>query len=137
MCTLRPRVMFLGLLIIALAAASPARAQDTGTISGTVVDTSDQVLPGATLTLTDEATGAVRTMTSNERGEFAFRALQPGSYTIAAELQGFRKYERRANVLNASSRLELGNVKLEIGTLSEVVSVVAEGTVVETRSSDY
>jgi hypothetical protein len=129
-------VVFIG-LIIALAAAVPARAQDTGTISGTVVDSSDQVLPGATITLTNEATGAVRTLTSNERGEFAFRALQPGSYTVAAELQGFRKYERRANVLNASSRLELGNVKLEIGTLSEVVSVVAEGTVVETKSSDY
>src|SRR5262245_51626882 len=106
MCTLRPRVVLIG-LIIALAAGVPARAQDTGTISGTVVDSSDQVLPGATLTLTNEATGAVRTLTSNERGEFAFRALQPGSYTVAAELQGFRKYERRANVLNASSRLEL------------------------------
>jgi Carboxypeptidase regulatory-like domain/TonB-dependent Receptor Plug Domain len=136
MCTPRSRVVFIG-LIIALAAGVPARAQDTGTISGTVVDSSDQVLPGATITLTNEGTGAVRTLTSNERGEFAFRAVQPGSYTLVAELQGFRKYERRANVLNASSRLELGNVKLEIGTLSEVVSVVAEGTIVETKSSDY
>jgi hypothetical protein len=129
-------MVFIG-LIIALAAGIPASAQDTGTISGTVVDSSDQVLPGATITLTNEATGAVRTLTSNERGEFAFRALQPGSYTVVAELQGFRKFEQRANVLNASSRLELGNVKLDIGTLSEVVSVVAQGTVVETKSSDY
>src|SRR3954469_12041879 len=100
MCILRPRVMFIGLLIIALAAAAPVGAQvTTGTISGTVVDSSDQVLPGATITLTDEATGAVRTLTSNDRGDFAFRALQPGSYSVVAELQGFRRYERRANVL--------------------------------------
>jgi hypothetical protein len=137
MSTIRQRVLRLSFLIITLAAALPARAQDTGTISGTVVDSSDQVLPGATITLVDEATSATRTLTSNERGEFAFRALVPGSYTVVAELQGFRKYERRANVLNASSRLELGNVKLDIGTISEVVSVVAQGTVVETRSSDY
>ena len=77
MSTIRQHVMRLGFLIITLAAALPARAQDTGIISGTVVDSSDQVLPGATVTLVDEATGATRTLTSNERGEFAFRARRP------------------------------------------------------------
>jgi hypothetical protein len=65
------------------------RAPGPAGISGTVVDSSDQVLPGATITLVDEATGATRTLTSNERGEFAFARSSP-AYTVVAELQGFR-----------------------------------------------
>jgi hypothetical protein len=137
MCTSRPRAILFGLLIIALVGATPARAQDTGTVSGTVIDASGQVLPGVTLTLTNEATADARTITSDERGDFAFRAVPPGSYTIRAELTGFRTYERRNNVVNASAIVALGGVKLEIGAINEVVSVVAEGTLVETKNSDY
>ena len=132
----RPGLLFGGALV-ALLAATPARAQDTGTISGTVVDTSDQVLPGASVTLVNERTTDVRTMVTNDRGDFTFRAVQPGTYTVAVELSGFRKYERRSNVVNASGQLSLGTVKLELGVLTEVVSVVAQGTVVETKNSDY
>jgi carboxypeptidase family protein len=118
-------------------AASGAAAQDTGTISGIVVDNSGQLVPGATVTLTNEATSGVRTQTSGARGEFAFRAVPPGSYTVKIELTGFRTSETRRNVLNANTQLDLGEMKLEIGTISEIVSVTAEGTVVETKNSDY
>ncbi|HEX2457616.1 MAG TPA: carboxypeptidase regulatory-like domain-containing protein [Vicinamibacterales bacterium] len=118
---------------------SPAHvlAQDTGAVTGTVLDNSGQVVPGATVSLTDERTGAARTTSSGPRGEFAFRAVPPGSYTVRVELTGFRTLERRSNVLNANGRLDFGELRLEVGTLSEVVSVVAEGTVVETKNSDY
>jgi hypothetical protein len=106
-------------------------------VTGSVIDTSDQVIPGATVTLVNEATGDARTAVSNGRGEFTFRAVQPGTYTVAAELAGFRKYERRNNVLNASGQLAIGALKLEIGTVSEVVTVTSQGTVVETKNSDY
>ncbi len=118
-------------------AAAPATAQDTGTISGTVVDASGQVVPGASITLTHEGTSTTRAMTSDERGEFAFRALTAGSYTVKVELTGFRSIEQRNNVLNASGRLDLGRLTMEIGALSEVVSVQATGTFVETKNSDY
>src|SRR5262249_39007797 len=136
MCT-RPRAILLGLLIIVPIGAAPARAQDTGTVSGTVVDASGQVLPGVTMTLANEATGDTRAAASDERGHFAFRAVPPGSYTVRAELTGFRTYERRNTVVNASAIVALGSVKLEIGAINEVVSVVAEGTLVETKNSDY
>src|SRR5262249_21373473 len=132
----RARNVLLALLIIATSAARAA-AQDTGIVTGTVVDQSGQVLPGATITLTNEATQTSRTQTSNERGEFTFRAVQPGTYTVAVELAGFRKYERRNNVLNASSQLAVGTIKLDIGALAESVTVTAQGTVVETKNSDY
>src|SRR4051812_37385885 len=76
--------------LVALLAAASVTAQDTGTVSGTVADASGQVVPGATITLTNEATADGRTMTSNERGEFTFRAVPPGSYTVRVELAGFR-----------------------------------------------
>jgi hypothetical protein len=123
--------------LLALLLAIPAAAQDTGTISGTIVDSSSQVVPGASVTLTNEATAAARTLVSNERGEVAFRAVTPGSYTVKVELTGFRSLERRSNIMNASSQLDLGRLTLDIGTLSEVVTVESTGTFVETKNSDY
>ena len=63
--------------------------------------------------------------------------MPPGSYTVKVELQGFRTLEQKKNVVNASSHVDVGMVKLEVGTLSEVVSVVAEGATIETKNSDY
>src|SRR5262245_38638125 len=102
--TRTPRPRSVALLVwsglAALLVAAPATAQDTGVVSGIVVDSSGQVVPGATVTLTDEARGDLRTLTSNERGEFSFRAVTPGSYTVKVELTGFRTFERRNNVVN-------------------------------------
>jgi len=117
--------------------AAPAAAQDTGIVTGTVVDSSGQVLPGASVVLTNEATRDARTLVTNERGDFAFRAVPPGTYTVVVELSGFRKFEQRNNVVNASSQLAVGAIKLEIGAMAESVTVMAQGTVVETRNSDY
>src|SRR6476469_1712247 len=138
-CLLTTRLSrVLGLAVIMLLpAAQNAAAQDTGTVSATVIDASGQVLPGATVTLTNEATAAGRTMVTTDRGAFTFRAVQPGTYTVAVELSGFRRYERQHNVVNASGQLNLGEVRLEIGALSEAVTVTAQGTIVETRNSDY
>jgi hypothetical protein len=123
--------------LLPLLAAAPVSAQDTGVISGTVVDNTGQVVPGATVTLTNQQTLDQRNTVSDSRGEFAFRAVNPGTYTIRIELTGFRTLEQRDNVLAASSQLDLGRQKLDIGTITEVVSVVAQGTQVETRNSDY
>ena len=78
---------------------------------GTVVDDTSQVVPGATVTLTNEPTADARTTVSSERGEFAFRAVHAGSYTVRVELAGFRTIEQRNNVLNASGQLDLGIVQ--------------------------
>src|SRR6266536_1993383 len=131
---LRP---ILCVVLTVLATAGHAAAQDTGTVSGTVVDPSEQVLPGATVSLVDEATLSVRTIVTNDRGEFAFRAVRPGAYTVVVELSGFRKHERRNIVLNASGEVALGAIRLELGTLTETVSVVAQGAAIETTNSDH
>ncbi|HET9832052.1 MAG TPA: TonB-dependent receptor, partial [Vicinamibacterales bacterium] len=137
MLTNRLSLVLAAVLIMLLPSARDAAAQDTGTVSASVVDAAGLAVPGATITLTNEATGAARTMASNERGEFTFRAVQPGTYTVAVELAGFHRYERQHNVVNASSQLVLGEVKLAVGELNEAVTVTAQGTVVETTNSDY
>src|SRR5262249_29291382 len=108
----------------------------TGTVSGTVVDASGKVLVGAKVTLTNERTGATRVGASNEQGDFIFPTLQPGVYTIKIEHAGFRSYQRTNNVLSANEVLALGNLTMEVGQLTEVVTTVAEGAIVERESSD-
>lgn len=123
--------------MLALLFTRSAAAQDSGTIAGTVVDASDQVLPGAGVTLTDERTLGRRTTTTDGRGEFTFRAVPSGSYTVEIELSGFRKYVRRNTVLETGGQLSVGRVALAIGAISEEVSVTASGATVETRNTDY
>src|SRR6516225_7272403 len=67
----------------------------SGTITGRVVDSADQPVPGATATLIKEDTGETRQFTSDEAGEFAFAAIQPGTYDLVVKLEGFKQYEQR------------------------------------------
>jgi hypothetical protein len=136
---MRNRVVLITSICVSvlLLASGPAAAQNTGAISGTVVDESGQVVPGATVTIVNERTGATRTLTSDSGGDFAFQAVPPGSYTVRVELSGFRTLERKANILTASGALALGNVKLLVGSLTEVLTVEVQGTKVETTNSDH
>lgn len=125
-------------LMAVLFLGGPAAAQaPTGTVSGSVVDESNQVIPGATVTLVHEQTAAARTAVSGTDGVFLFTAVPQGVYTVRVELTGFRTFEQRGNVVNAASQLTLGTVTLAVGTLTEVVTVQAMGTKVETTQSDY
>ena len=93
-----------------LLAGGPAAAQTvTGTISGTVVDTSDNAIVGATVTIINVKTGDKRTAVTNESGGFSVPALQPDVYTIKIEQRGFRSLERQNTVLSANENLALGS----------------------------
>src|SRR5262245_17671477 len=118
-------------VLVLLASGRPAAAQNTGTVSGTIIDSSGQVVPGATVTLTNESTADARMLVSNERGDFAFFAVPPGSYTVQVQLTGFKPIDRRNNVLNASGQLDLGRLQLDVGNISEVVIVASSGALVE------
>src|ERR1700727_1119409 len=91
------------LLVLALAVASAVFAQaPTGTISGTVTDASGAVVPSASITITNKATGIARVMNANTDGLYSAPSLLPGEYEVKAEMQGFRTTVRAAQVLAAS-----------------------------------
>jgi hypothetical protein len=126
----------LALALVVLARGPAAAQTNTGTLSGTIVDTQGQRVPGATVTLSNEGTGVSRAVTSDAGGAFKFLALPPGSYRVRVELTGFQTLERTHNVLSASAAVDLGELKLAVGTMTEVVTVEVKGTQVETANSD-
>src|SRR5262249_20911367 len=126
-----------GVLAAWLFAAAAAAQNVTGTISGTVVDPQKQVVPGATVTVINEGTGDARVVVTDTRGAFQAANLQPASYTVRVEMQGFRTIERKANVLTAAERLSLGTLALEVGALGETIVVEAAGTHVNTGESQH
>src|SRR5579884_305919 len=124
MSNARPGRLWL-LPALAAPAASLALAQMTvtGSVTGTVVDPSGQVVAGARVTLTNEATRDVRRTASSEIGAFSFVAVPPGAYSLKVEQSGFKAAERTGLVLTANERLAVGDIALQLGAVSETVSV--------------
>src|SRR5215211_9144570 len=80
---------------VLLAFGTVAHAQTiTGSISGSVMDASGGMIPGATVMLTSEKTGQSRGFTTDSEGRFKFAALQPGNYSVKIERQGFQTLEQ-------------------------------------------
>src|SRR5687767_9495510 len=124
-------------LVLLLCAVSASAQTTSGSISGSVVDAQNQVVPGADVTATNQLTQEVRRTVTNEVGLFSFPALQPGPYTVRAELTGFRPIEVRDNVLTANARLELTPMRLDVGSLAEAVTVSAVGEIVATTQTSH
>ncbi len=124
------------LLLMALVLPASLYAQETrGRITGRVVDASKATVPGATVTVTDEARGTTATTTTNEQGLFRTQYLLPGSYTITVELAGFKKYVLQNIPLEMNQTLDLPIV-LEIGPVAETVTVVGESPLVNTSDAN-
>ncbi len=122
---MRSRLLLAALL--AMATALPLTAQTTlGTIRGTVLDPQQNVVPGATVVVTDEATNVSREVQTDELGLFEIPNLRPGTYTVTASLTGFKKVTRTGLVLRAAS-VARADFNLEVGGLEDVVTVTAEG----------
>ncbi|RPJ85781.1 MAG: carboxypeptidase regulatory-like domain-containing protein, partial [Acidobacteria bacterium] len=104
------------LLLAALWLLSPAvLAQSTGTIAGTVHDSTGAVVPGADITLTNQATQAEFRTVSNDEGYFAFAAVLTGTYTVRAEMAGFKPWAFTGITMNPGDRRNLPEIKLEVG----------------------
>src|SRR5688572_5658216 len=109
----------------ALLVGSEASAQSSqGGVRGAVKD-SQGVIPGVTVTLTNEASGVARDTVTNESGEFSFPAVDPGDYTIKAGVAGFKTFERRGVRISTQQFVTL-DILLEVGTLEETITVTAD-----------
>ncbi|MFN7938215.1 MAG: carboxypeptidase regulatory-like domain-containing protein [Bryobacteraceae bacterium] len=128
--------MKLFLLVAAIVPFVLTAQTTTGSISGTVVDSSQQVVVGASIALLNERTSESRQATTNEVGFFQFPAIQAGIYTIKVDAKGFRPYQKTGNTLTANERLSVGNLELSVGSVTETVTVTAQGQVVNTTSAE-
>src|SRR5512132_3761304 len=112
---LRP---LLALALIAGAVAVASAQETTGTLTGTVKDTSGAVIPGVSVTARNTATNVSTTVVSDQSGVYTIPLLPPGNYEVAAELSAFKKFVRPAIELHVTDRLKI-DVPLEAGSLSE------------------
>lgn len=117
------------LMTLALVAQTPS-----GEISGVVSDPTGAVVPGVTITLTNPATNAVRSVLTNEAGLYVIPALPPSVYDLKAELPGFRIVERK-NIevqVGSSNRID---VTLQIGEMESIVEVSGGAPVLQTETA--
>ena len=122
------------LLTVATLVADASAQGTTSRLVGTVTDGSGGVIPGATVTLTNEGTGQSFTTTTTETGTYAFEALQVGSYTVSAELSGFKKFVSMGNRVTIGQPTTV-NAALEQGTVVESVTVTASSETVQLSTS--
>jgi hypothetical protein len=128
------RIFVLASLALLLGAPI-AQAQTTGSITGVVSDASGAVLPGATITLSGERLiGGPQTQVSDTSGAYRFDRLVPGTYHVKFELQGFRNVERPDVRISAAFVASI-NAKMEVGSVSETITVTGESPTVDVRSN--
>ncbi len=99
--------------------------QLTGTLSGTTYDSTGAVVPNAKVTMTNEASGDVRSTTSNSSGYFTITAVQPGTYKISVAAAGFKTWEQNGISFALGDSRTMPNIKLEVGQVSETVEIKA------------
>jgi hypothetical protein len=133
---LKRTVMFLVLTALSGAAVPALEAQTLkGTLLGTITDSSQAVVSGVNVSITEINTNFHRTEISNEEGFYVFANLDPGNYRVEAEHAGFRKVVRTGIDLtpNTTARIDL---ELTPGAVSEAVDVTAEAPLLQTDRSD-
>src|SRR5438477_9151301 len=123
-------------MLVLISGALLAQMTITGNIAGTVIDPSGQVVAGAKVTLTSDKTGDVRTATTNEMGAFNLAAVQPDTYTLKVEQGGFKSFQRTGLVVSANEHVAVGDIQLQIGAVSETITVEAKGAMVQTDSAE-
>jgi hypothetical protein len=122
-------------LLLLLAAASAGAQQFTGGVRGLVRD-ANGVIPGVTLTLTNEATNISREVTTNDVGQYSFPAVPPGSYRLKAQITGYKTFESTGLTVGTQQFITL-DVTLDLGRLEENVTVTGQSPLIDTSTASH
>jgi Carboxypeptidase regulatory-like domain/TonB dependent receptor len=128
----RNLVLWLFGLTAIILSASPAGAQSTATVQGTVLDTQSAAVPGATVVVRNTATGVERTLVTDATGSFVAASLPPGPYQVEISLQGFQTQSREITLQVSQTRAL--DIQLGVAAVAEQVSVTAEAPVIDTAT---
>ena len=115
---------------------SLAAQTTSASVSGTVQDAQGGVLPGVTVTLTSRTQGNVLSATTDSEGRFVFPIVRPDTYSLTVSLTGFKTLERTNVVVNANDKLSTGILTLDVGQMSEEVTVSSRVTELQTNSGE-
>jgi hypothetical protein len=106
----------------------------SATLAGTIRDTQGAVLPGATVTATNTATGAVRVAVTNESGSYSMPGMPPGNYTVKVELQSFGPFVRENVILRVDTTTQV-DAPLAVGGVAETVTVTESTPIINTTDA--
>lgn len=126
---------FLILFALLIGLSVCAYAQETAEVVGTITDQAGAIVPNATVTIINAQTGLVRNALSNASGQFAVADLPIGTYTVKAEVAGFKVAEQRDLVLNVGAHVRV-DFQMQVGETKESVNVEAEAVRVQSDSGE-
>ncbi|HSC29337.1 MAG TPA: carboxypeptidase-like regulatory domain-containing protein, partial [Vicinamibacterales bacterium] len=131
---MRAKTCVVTALLLLIVSVTTARGQTfTGGIRGLVTD-ANGVIPGVTVTLTNQATNVSRETVTNEVGQYNFPAVPPGTYALKTQVSGYKTAERTGLVLATQQFLTIDFV-LEPGSLEETITVMGESPVIDTTTA--
>jgi len=120
--------------LLAIAAPAAGQGGTSSTLSGVVLDSGGGVIPGASVVVRNDATGVSQDSVTNGQGAFSFPGLSVGTYSVTVTLQGFKTFVARNVVLTTGAPANVKAV-LEVGGMSEQVTVSSSSEIVQTQSS--
>jgi hypothetical protein len=121
-------------ILLALAACGAVYGQGFGTIVGTVTDPSGAVIPGAKVTVTDEATAAARDTKANEQGYYVVPSLRPSNYTVTVDAPGFAASVRKGIQLQADENATV-NATVSVQQSTQAIEISAQAAQVNTSTA--
>src|SRR5258705_5073758 len=129
------KALALGLGILLATAMSIAAQTTSGSLSGTVKDAQGAAIAKATVEVTSISRNETRTTETGEDGRYVFPQLQPDTYKLRVEASGFKRYDLEGLVLSANDKISAPDVELQVGAVSENVTVVSSGEQLQTESA--
>ncbi len=129
-------VRFAGVVFLTFTSLLVRGQTISGTITGSVVDPSGAVVPGAQVTLASELTKETRRDASDSHGDFVFAAVQPGTYTVTVQKGGFETIRKTGLQLQTNQRLALDKIALTVGQTSQSMTITSEPPPVSSETAD-
>ena len=130
---MRLRAALIGAFLAAVVAGSVYGQGFQGGLRGSIKDPGG-VLPGVEVTLTNEGTNISRSVVTNERGEYVFAAVEPGTYKVKVVLQGYKTIEQAGLRIGTQQFLTL-DLTMEVGRIEENVTVTGAAPLIETSNA--
>src|SRR5262245_8172918 len=128
------KILLMALFVTLISVPAFAQSGVSSSIQGVVMDTGGGVIPGATVTATNEATAGKSTVVTAANGTFTIPALAVGSYTVTVELQGFKTAVLKGVRVISGAPASV-QAKLEVGGVSEQIVVEGASSIIQTQSS--